>query len=112
MFNPWSALSMDCDECVSEAKRKTGPHCRREVERHPGNLVLPLRKIMRHHPACPRVTKTLERTQYLVASGKTNLPAIQVHRHVDGDEKSEISCDPENCDGNAYADLTCELRKQ
>jgi len=46
---------------VNETKREARPHRRGEVERHPGNLILPLRKVVRHDPSRARIAQTHER---------------------------------------------------
>ena len=99
-------------ERVNKAKREARPDRRSEIERHPGNLILPLGKVMRHDPTRARVTETLERTQNFAAIRKPILPSVQVHRYVDGDEKSQIGCNPDDGDDEAQANQTVELRQQ
>src|SRR5258708_38087824 len=42
---------------VEDAEREAGPDRRAEIERHPGDLVLPFRDIVRHGPTRARVTQ-------------------------------------------------------
>src|SRR5262245_27146619 len=94
-----SALSRKMlPERVNKAKRKARPDRRSEVERHPGNLVLPFRKVMRHDPTSGRVSEALKRRQSLAAIYKPVLPSVQVHWYVDGYKKGEIAYDP--CDAD------------
>src|SRR5262245_16743306 len=46
---------------VNDTKGQARPDRRSEIERHPGNLILPLRKVVRHDPTRARITQTLER---------------------------------------------------
>src|SRR5215510_1317485 len=48
-------------EGVAGAQRETGPDRRTEIERHPGDLVFPLRELVRHGPTTARITKALQR---------------------------------------------------
>ena len=58
------------------------------VEPHPGNFVLPLSHVMGHDPTNAHVTQSLQRAQK-AAAGLQRRPAIsQIHRDVDGLEKS------------------------
>jgi len=99
-------------ERVDNAQREAGPDRRTEIKRHPGNLVLPLGKIVRHDPTRANVTKTLERSEKLAAIADLGPPSAQVHRDVDGHEKRQIACNPHNRDGEDHANLTIELRQQ
>src|SRR5215475_10906069 len=83
---------------VKDAKRKARPDRRTEIEGHPGNLVLPVSKVMRDDPTRTRVIETLERSQEFFAIRKPGLPPIQVHRHVDRNEESQIDRNPDNRD--------------
>src|SRR6202048_4068788 len=67
-------------ERVENAQREAGPDRRTEIKRHPGNLVLPLSKVVRHDPTRAHVTKTLERSETLAAVGNPGLPSAPVHR--------------------------------
>jgi hypothetical protein len=78
-------------ERVENAKREAGPDRRAEIKRHPGDLVLPLGEVVRHHPARARIMQTLERSEGLAAVGKVCLPSAEIHRDIDGHEKSQIS---------------------
>jgi hypothetical protein len=40
------------------------------------------------------------------------LPSAQVHRYVDGHEKSQIGCNPGDRDDERQANRTVELRQQ
>src|SRR5450755_770664 len=81
-------------ERVENAQREAGPDRRTEIKRHPGNLALPLGKVVRHDPTRAHVTQTLEKSQKLSAVGNMGPPSAQIHRDVDGDEKRQITCDP------------------
>src|SRR6266852_8897485 len=74
-------------ERVENAKREAGPDRRTEIKRHPGDLVLPLSKVVRYDPTRAHVTETLKRSQKLAAIGNLGPPSAQVHRDVNGDEK-------------------------
>src|SRR5262245_22276704 len=90
-----SALSRKMiPERVNKAKRKARPDRRGEVERHPGNLILPFSKVMRHDPTSRRVSEILNRRQSSAAIYKPVLPSVQVHWYVDGYKKGEIAYDP------------------
>ena len=52
---------------VEDAQREAGPDRRAEIERHPGDLALPLGKVVRHDPARADVVETRERPQKLAA---------------------------------------------
>src|SRR3984957_8306904 len=54
-------------ERVANAEREAGPDRHAEIQRHPGNLVLPLRKVVGHDPARADVTQTLQRLRALAA---------------------------------------------
>src|SRR5207253_10108413 len=82
----------DALERVANAQREAGPDRRTEIKRHPGNLVLPVRNIMRHDPPRADVTKTLEKSEKLAAIGHLGPPSAQVHRDIDGHEKRQIGC--------------------
>src|SRR5712692_5036203 len=97
-------------ERVENAQREAGPDRRAEIKRHPGNLVLPLGKVVRHDPTCAHVTETIERSQKLAAIGNLGPPSAQIHRDVDGHEKRQIACNPDDRDGEDHAYLTIELR--
>src|ERR1700732_544473 len=99
-------------ERVENAQREAGPDRRTEIKRHPGNLVLPLSKVMRHDPTRAHVTKTLERSETLAAVGNPGLPSAQVHRDVDAHEKRQIACNPCYRDGEDHASRTIALREQ
>src|SRR6266516_1408807 len=99
-------------ERVENAQRETGPDRRTEIKRHPGNLVLPLSKIVRHDPTRAHVTKTLERSQKLAAIGNQGPPSAQIHRDVDGHEKRQIAGQPYECNRENRPNLTIELRQQ
>src|SRR6266446_9351602 len=81
-------------EGVENAQREAGPDRRTEIKRHPGNLVLPLGKVVRHDPTRAHVMETLQSSERLAAIGKVCLPSAQIHRDVDGHEKSQIACNP------------------
>src|SRR5882757_6884235 len=97
---------------VENAQREAGPDRRTEIKRHPGDLVLPLRKVVRHDPTRAHVTEPLERTQKLAAIGNLGPPSAQVHRDVDGHEKRQIACNSDDDDGEDHANRTIELRQQ
>src|SRR5258708_8939746 len=99
-------------ERVENAEREAGPDRRAEIKRHPGDLVLPRREVVRHHPARARIMETLERSEGLAAIGKVCLPSAEIHRDVDGHEKSQISYNPGDRDGEDHANRTVELRQQ
>src|SRR5581483_8197323 len=80
--------------------------------RHPGNLALPLGKVVCHDPTRARVTQTLERSQKLAAVGNPGSPSSEVHRDVDGHEKRQIACNSDDCDGEDHANRTIEVRQQ
>src|SRR6266446_10975178 len=69
-------------ERVENAKREAGPDRRTEIKRHPGDLVLPLSKVVRHDPTRAHIMETLERFQKLAAIGKVCLPSAEIHRYV------------------------------
>src|ERR1700730_3023205 len=96
-------------ERAANAQREAGPDRRTEIKRHPGNLVLPLSKVVRHDPTRAHVTETLKRSQKLAAVGNRP-PSSQVHRDVDGHEKRQIACNPDDCDGEDHANRTIKLR--
>ena len=54
-------------ERVANAQGEAGPDRRTEIERHPGNLVLPLGKVVRHDPARADVAETFERLEKIAA---------------------------------------------
>jgi hypothetical protein len=62
-------------ERVENAKCGACPERRTKIKRHPGNLVFPLSKIVRHDPTRAHVTEALERFQKLAAMGQPR-PAI------------------------------------
>ena len=97
-------------ERVNKAKREARPDRRSEIERHPGNLILPLSKITRHYPTSTHVTETLERPQELAAIRQPSLPSAQVHWYVDGHEKSQIAHNPGDADDKGNADWALEFR--
>src|SRR4030081_292522 len=97
-------------ERVENAQREAGPDRRTEIKRHPGNLVLPLSKVVRHDPTRAHVTETLERSQKLAAIANLGPPSAQIHRDVDGHEKRQIACNPDDRDGEDHANRTIELR--
>src|SRR6266852_5109694 len=97
-------------ERVENAQREAGPDRRTEIKRHPGNLALPLSKVVRHDPTRAYVTETLERSQKLAAIGNLGPPSAQVHRDVDGHEKRQIACTPDDGDGEEHPNRTTELR--
>src|SRR5262245_17468785 len=98
-------------ERVNKAKHEARPDCDAEIERHPGNLILPLRKVMRHDPTPARVTKTLESAQdFAAAVCKPFLPSDQVHWYVDGNEKSQIGCNANERDDQGQAHQAVILR--
>ena len=99
-------------ERVENAQREAGPDRRTEIQRHPGDLVLPLGEVVRHDPARAHVAETLERSQKLAAIGNPGPPSIKVHRDVDGHEKRQIARDPGDRDGEDHANRTVELRQQ
>jgi len=67
-------------ERAGNTQREAGPDRCTEIKRHPGNLVLPLGKVVRHDPTRAHVTETLERSQKLAAIGNPGPPSAQVHR--------------------------------
>ena len=85
-------------ERIANAQRQAGPDRRTEIERHPGNLALPLGNVVRHDPARAHVAKTLEKSQELAALGEAGPPAAQIHRHVDGNEECQIAGDARDGD--------------
>ena len=93
-------------------KREAGPDRGTEIERHPGNLVLPVSEVVRHDPPCAHVTETLERSQKLAAIGYPGPPSAQVHRDVDGHEKRQIARNPDDRHGEDHANQAIELRQQ
>jgi hypothetical protein len=95
---------------VNETKREARPDRRSEIERHPGNLMFPLSKVMRHDLTRARITQTLERRQSFAAVCKAVLPSVQVHWYVDGYEKSQIGSNPDDRDDKDQASQTVELR--
>jgi hypothetical protein len=86
---------------VSKAKREARPDGGGEIERHPGNLVLPMRKVVRDDPTRARVAETLERTQDSAAIRKAGLPSAQVHWDIDNDEKGQKGCNAGDRDDEA-----------
>src|SRR5262245_64417281 len=98
LVSRFGALPWKIPERVNKAKREAGPDRRSEVERHPGNLILPVSKVMRHYPARARVTETLERMQNFAAGRERILPSVHVHRYIDGHEKGQIGCNPDDSD--------------
>src|SRR5260370_24950932 len=99
-------------ERVENAQREAGPDRRTEIKRHPGNLVLPLGKVVGHDPTRADVAETLERAEMLAAIGNPGPPSAQVHRDVDGDEKPQIACNPCYRDGEHHANRAIQLRLQ
>src|SRR5216683_3300091 len=99
-------------ERVENAQREAGPDRRAEIKRHPGNLVLPLGKIVRYDPTRAHVTETLKRSQKLAAVGNLGPPSSEVHRDVDGHEKRQVACDPDDRYGQDHANRTDKLRQQ
>ena len=95
-------------ERVENAKREAGPDRRTEIKRHPGDLVLPLSKVVRHDPTRAHIMETLERFQKLAAIGKVCLPSAEIHRYVDGHEKGQITCDPDDRDREDQANRTVD----
>src|SRR6202022_2901002 len=96
---------------VENAKREAGPDRRTEIKRHPGDLVLPLSKVVRHDPARAYIMEALERSQKLAAIGNLGPPSAQVHRDVDGHKKRQIACNSDDDDGEDHANPTIELRQ-
>ena len=96
-------------ERAANAQCEAGPDRRTEIKRHPGNLVLPLSKVVRHNPTRAHVTETLERSQRLAAVGNPGPPSSQVHRDVDGHEKRQIACNPDDRGDEDDANRTIEL---
>src|ERR1700733_7832 len=74
-------------ERVENAQREAGPDCHAEIKRHPGNLVLPLGKVVRHDPARRDVTETLEGSEKLAAIANLGPPSVEIHRDVDGHQE-------------------------
>src|ERR1700730_13179581 len=99
-------------ERVEDAQREAGPDRRTEIKRHPGNLVLPLGKVVRHDPTRADVAETLERPQKLAATGNLGPPPAQIHRDVDGHEKRQIARNPCYRADEDHAYRTTELRQQ
>src|SRR6202040_2225192 len=85
-------------ERVENTKREAGPDRRTEIKRHPGNLVLPLSKVVRHDPTRAHIMEALERSQKLAAIGNLGPPSAEVHRGVDGHEKRQINRYPDDRD--------------
>jgi len=99
-------------ERAENTQREAGPDRRTEIKRHPGNLVLPLGKIVGHDPTRAHVTETLERPQKLAAIGDFGPPSAQIHRDVDDHEKHQIAYNPDDRDGEDRANRTIEFRHQ
>src|SRR5262245_48702977 len=95
---------------IDEAKREARPDRRSEIERHPGNLILPPSKVMRHDPTGARIAQTLKRRQSFAAVRKPVSPSVQIHWYVDGYEKSQIGSNPDDRDHEGQASLTVEFR--
>src|SRR6516225_522157 len=97
-------------ERVNKAKREARPDRCSKIERHPGNLLLPMNKVTRHHPTSTRVTETLKRPQKLAAICQPSLPSAKVHWYVDGHEKTQIACNPSDRNDEGQANRTVEFR--
>src|ERR1700732_5339927 len=97
-------------ERVEDAQREAVPDRRTEIKRHPGNLVLPLSKVVRHDPTRAHITETLERSEKPAAIGNVGPPSAQIHRDVDGHEKRQIARNPDDRDDEGHANRTIELR--
>src|SRR5262249_57830103 len=69
---------------VADAWGKARPHRRTEIKRHPGDLVLPLGKVVRHDPPAGHVAQTFERPERPAAVRGFGPPSRQVHWDVDG----------------------------
>src|SRR5262245_23597170 len=76
---------------VASAQRETGPDRGTEIERHPGDLVLPLSELVRHDPTNARITKALQRAQRSDALGNPGSPSREIHRDIDGRQKRQIA---------------------
>lgn len=79
-------------ERVENAQREAGPHRQTEIERHPGNLVLPLGKVVRHDPARAHVAQTLERFQKKLAAINYGDSALNWRDDDPGDNTGEAEC--------------------
>src|SRR3984893_11546661 len=99
-------------ERTANAQREAGPDCHAEIKRHPGNLVLPLGKVVRHDPARRDVTETLEGSEKLAAIANLRPPSVELHRDVDGHQKRQIGYNPGDGDAEDHANRTVELRQQ
>jgi hypothetical protein len=73
------------------AKRQARPHGHAEIQRHPRNFIFPVNDVMRHRPAVAQVMQAREKSEQLFSACDIRLPAAEVHRHVDGDEKRQIA---------------------
>src|ERR1700727_2608546 len=61
-------------ERVANAQGEADPDRYTEIKRHPGNLVLPVSKLVSHDPAGARVAETLDGSQTPAAIGNPSPP--------------------------------------
>src|SRR5262245_59763435 len=97
-------------EGVARAQRETGPDCRSEIERHPGDLVLPLSEVVRHNPANARITEALQGAERSDAIGNPGSPSREIHRDIDDRQKRQIAGNPDHGDCENHTSGTTKLR--
>ena len=64
-------------ERIDHAQRQAGPDRAAEIQRHPGDLVLPVLEVVAHDPACADIAKALDDSEQLATFGKVRPPAVQ-----------------------------------
>src|SRR5262249_58849347 len=97
---------------VADAWGKARPHRRTEIKRHPGDLVLPLGKVVRHDPPAGHVAQTFERPERPAAVRDFGPPSRQVHWDVDGCQEREIARNSDDRGDQSRAKRSVELRQQ
>src|SRR5579863_10052441 len=97
---------------VEHAQREARPHGCAEVERHPGNFFPPLRNVVRDDPPRADVTKSFQRAQHLVTAGDIYPPSLQIHRHVNRDQKYDVKYYADHRATEHHAHRAIELRQQ